>query len=71
MPFASRFELRAVTSLVLLVSPAFGIAAANSNAPIVISQIYTPGGSGGGQTGYGHSYVELHNRSGAVVSLSG
>ena len=38
---------------------------------MVISQIYTPGGSGGGTTGFERSYVELYNRSGVPVGLGG
>ncbi len=39
---------------------------------IVISQIYTPGGGGGGGSiPFNHSYIELHNRGGAAVSLVG
>ncbi len=38
---------------------------------IVVSQIYTPGGGGGGQQGYNHSYIELHNRAAGAVPIDG
>ncbi len=38
---------------------------------VVVSQIYTPGGGGGGQQGYNHSYIELHNRANGAVPIDG
>ena len=39
--------------------------------PIVVSQLYTCGGGGGGSQGFNHSYIELHNRGAQAVSLVG
>jgi hypothetical protein len=39
--------------------------------PVVVSQIFTPGGSGGSPKGYNHSYIELHNRGKSPASIAG
>lgn len=39
--------------------------------PVVVSQIYTPGGGGGGGSGFNRSFIELHNNSTTPVSLVG
>ncbi len=62
-----RLVLAASASLALL-----GAAPPAAHAyPIVVSQIYTPGGGGGGGTGFNHSFIELHNNSSSPVSLVG
>jgi uncharacterized protein len=45
------------------------VAAEDSGAAVVISQVYGGGGNSGAP--YTHDYVELFNRSGAAVSLAG
>jgi uncharacterized protein len=66
-----RFSLLLVMSLVASTLPflALAPAIADSDAQVVISQVY----GGGGNTGapYTHDFVELFNRSGAPVSLAG
>ncbi|MEX1010316.1 MAG: Ig-like domain-containing protein, partial [Chthoniobacterales bacterium] len=58
----------------LSVVTSFGVATSSTNftvveSPVLISQIYGAGGNTGAV--YNADYVELHNRSGSVVSLAG
>jgi uncharacterized protein len=61
-------------ALVMAVLPTFGVPLAanaeeDSNASVVISQVYGGGGNSGAP--YTHDFVELFNRSGSAVSLAG
>ena len=61
--------VRPAICLAILVVAGSGAAQALAAGPVAISQIYGGGGNSGAT--YKNDFIELHNRSGAAVSLAG